>query len=85
MSETLEIGNNLKWSGVRSGYTVALAPWGKIWARKRGRCLLGIEKFQLQGAMRGTFDRCGLSSNRLSDLAGNMVNTLCWMAVIAGA
>ena len=35
--------------------------------------------------MRGTFDRCGLSSNRLSDLAGNMVNNLCWMAVIAGA
>ena len=35
--------------------------------------------------MRGTFDRCGLSSNRLSDLAGNMVNNLCWMVVIAGA
>ena len=85
MEETLEIGNNLKWSAVRSDYTVALTPGAKIWARKRGRCLLGIEKFQLQGAMRGTFDRCGLSSNRLSDLAGNMVNNLCWMAVIAGA
>ena len=35
--------------------------------------------------MRGTIDRCGLSSSRLSDLAGNMVNNLCWMAAIAGA
>ena len=83
--EVLELGNNLKWSAVKSDYTLALTPGGKIWARKRGRCLLGIEKFQLQGAMRRTFDRCGLSSSRLSDLAGNMVNNFCWMAVIAGA
>ena len=83
--EVLELGNSLKWTSVQSDYTIALTPGGKTWARKRGRCLLGIEKFQLQGAMRGTFDRCGLSSSRLSDLAGNMVNNLCWMAVIAGA